>query len=89
MRARGSWWRLVGVAVLMAGAMFLVGFMVLMTLNAVTRTLWDPSGDLPLWLDALAMTVVVVLAMAGYYAFAWLTWPLDPTPTPSAPSAMV
>jgi phage shock protein PspC (stress-responsive transcriptional regulator) len=61
-RARGSWVRLVGVAVLMAVAMLLAGFTVLMLLNAVTWTLWDPSGEPPLWLNVVAMTLVVVLA---------------------------
>ena len=61
-RARGSWFGLVGFAFLIAGAMFLVGFTVLMLLNAVTWTLWDPSGDPPLWLNVLFMTVIVMLA---------------------------
>jgi phage shock protein PspC (stress-responsive transcriptional regulator) len=61
-RARRSWWRLTGIAVLMAGAMLLIGFMALMTLHAVTWTLWDPSGDPPLWLNVLAMAVIVLLA---------------------------
>ena len=61
-RGRGSWARLVGVAVLMAVAMLLAGFTVLMLLNAVTWELWESSGEPPLWLNVVAMTLVVVLA---------------------------
>ena len=63
-RARGSWWRLTGVAVLTAGAMLLAGFTALMVLHALTWTLWELSGAPPLWLDVLSMTVIVVLATA-------------------------
>jgi len=61
-RGRGSWLRLVGVAVLMAGAMLLASFPVLMTLDAVTWTLWDAAGDPPLWLKGLVMAVILLLA---------------------------
>ena len=61
-RGRGGWWRLVGVAVLMASAMLLAGFTALMVLHAVTWTMWDPSGDEPLWLTVLTLAVVVLLA---------------------------
>lgn len=63
-RARGSWIRLLGVAALMGVVMLLVGFTALMVLHALTWTLWDPSGDPPLWLDVLAMMVIVVLTAA-------------------------
>jgi len=53
-----------GVEVLMAGVMLLVGFMALMTLNALTWTLWDPSSDPPLGLNVLFMMVIVVLSAA-------------------------
>lgn len=61
-RARGSWWRLVGLALLMAGATILAGFTSLMWLNAVTWTMWDAPGDPPLWLDALSLALVALLA---------------------------
>ncbi|TVR17457.1 MAG: hypothetical protein EA387_16450 [Nitriliruptor sp.] len=60
-RSRGSWFGLVAVAVLMAGAMFPVGVIALMTLEAVTWQLWDPAGDPPLWLNLMVTTVMVVL----------------------------
>ena len=46
----------------MAGAMILVGFTALMMLNAATWTMWDPSGDPPLWLTILSLQLAVVLA---------------------------
>lgn len=61
-RARRSWWRLVGVAVLMAGATILAGFTALMLLHAVTWTTWDVPDGPPLWLDALSLALVVLLA---------------------------
>ena len=60
-RARGGWWRLVGVAVLTAVAMVPAAFTVLMLLNAVTWELWESSGDPPVRLDVLFLTVIVVL----------------------------
>ena len=60
-RARGSWWRLVGVAVLTAVAMVPAAFTVLMLVNAVTWELWESSGDPSVWLDVLFLTVIVVL----------------------------
>ncbi|TVP68971.1 MAG: hypothetical protein EA340_07915 [Nitriliruptor sp.] len=60
-RSRGNWFGLVAVAVLMAGAMFPVGVIALMTLEAVTWQLWDPAGDPPLWLNLMVTTVMVVL----------------------------
>ena len=61
MRARRGWWRLVGVAVLIAVAMLPTALVALMTLNAVTWQLWESSGDPPLWLKVLVMAVIVVL----------------------------
>ncbi len=62
MRGRGSWWRLVGLAVLMAGAMIVAAFTALMWVNAVTWTMWDPTGDPPSWLTVLSLGMVVLLA---------------------------
>lgn len=60
---RGSWWRLVGVAVLVALFLVPVAFMALMGLHAATWTMWDPSGDPPVWLMVLVVTVIAALLL--------------------------
>jgi hypothetical protein len=62
-----NWWRLVGVAVLIALIMVPVAIMALFGLHAATWTetwsLLDPTGDPPLWLLVLAAAVVLVLSL--------------------------
>ncbi len=60
---RGIWWRLVGVAVLVALFMVPVAFMALMGLHAATWTMWDPAGDPPAWLMVLVVTVLAALSL--------------------------
>lgn len=60
-RARGDWFRMVGVAVVIAAAMVPAAFTVLMLLNAVTWELWESPGGPPVWLQGLVPTVVVLL----------------------------
>jgi hypothetical protein len=59
-----NWWRLVGVAVLVALLMVSVAFMALFGLHAATWTetwsLLDPTSNPPLWVIVLAVAVVSV-----------------------------
>ncbi len=58
-----NWWRLVGVAVLVALLMVPVAFMTLMGLHAATWSLFDPRGNAPFWLMVLAVAVISALLL--------------------------
>jgi hypothetical protein len=62
-----NWWRLVGVAILVASLMVPVAFTALIGLHAATWTetwsLLDPRGNEPLWLLVLAVAVGSVLML--------------------------
>jgi hypothetical protein len=59
-----NWWRLVGVAVLMALIMVPVAIMALLGLHFATwGSLLDPTSNPPLWLMVLATAMVAVLSL--------------------------